>query len=85
MLPPRTITRRIIAHSRHLVLAQGMKRALRRLERSEPELASFVMEAAGRLYADLDQSCASHEDVLAIHRESVLLVLVAVEATRRST
>lgn len=84
MLPPRKITARVVAQSRRIVLAQGTKRAMRRLELTESELAAFVMEAAGRLYADLDRSCASHDDVRAIHRRIVLLVLVAIEATRRA-
>jgi hypothetical protein len=62
----------------------GTRRALRRLERTEPELAGYLMERSGELYAALDAACPSHATVLILHRKAVLLTLTCVESLRRS-
>lgn len=63
----------------------GVKRAMRELERREPDLAEYVMETSTRLYARLDRACASHRAARSIHTDATLLVLVCTEAMRRST
>ncbi len=67
------------------VRALRVRRAVRELERREPDLAEYVMETSTRLYARLDRACPSHRAVKGIHDEVVLLVLVCIEATRRSS
>lgn len=85
MLPPRSIDARTVVQVGLLIDDLGVTRALRRLERAEPALAGFVMEEVGELYAELDRACASYDDVLALHRKTVELVLVSIEAVRRSS
>jgi hypothetical protein len=75
----------VVAAADRFVRGVDMPRALRRLERSEPGLAEYLMEAATRLYTSLDRACPSHRRLRAIHAEAVLLALVCIEAVRRST
>ena len=82
-MPEHSITAADVLEADLLVRGLGQRRALRRLEAAEPELASYLMETATRLYARLDRSCASHARAKAIHRDAVLLALVCVEAVRR--
>lgn len=84
MLPKDSITAAQVVEADLLIRSLGERRAMRRLEAAEPELASYLMESATRLYARLDRSCASHSRVKGIHRDAVRLALVCVEAVRRS-
>ena len=84
MLPDRCVNPATVLDVDLLVRGLGVRRALRQLERAEPELASYLMESATRLYGRLDEACPSHRRVRAIHREAVLLALVCIEAVRRS-
>jgi hypothetical protein len=79
------ISTRTISEADLRVRALGVRRAVRELERQEPDLAEYVMETSTRLYARLDRACASHRAVKRIHEELVLLVLLCIEATRRSS
>jgi hypothetical protein len=67
------------------IRALGGRRAMRELERREPNLAEYAMETSTRLYARLDRACASRRAAHGIHKQAVLLVLVCIEAVRRST
>ena len=84
MLPKHSISAAEAIEADLLVPGFGEHRALRQLEAAEPELASYLMETATRLYARLDRSCRSHTRVKAIHRHAVMLALVCIEAVRRS-
>ena len=66
------------------VRGMGVKRAMRELERHEPDLAEYVMETSTRLYAQLDRACASIRAARSIHTDATLLVLICTEATRRA-
>ena len=79
------ITARTVMEADLRVRALGVRRAVRELERREPDLAEYVMETSTRLYARLDRACASHRAVKAMHDEVVVLVLVCIEATRRTS
>jgi hypothetical protein len=63
---------------------RGVRRSLQLLERDEPELASYVMEVGAELYGRLDRACERHGAVRSLHRRWMTLVLVSLEATRRS-
>ncbi len=84
MLPDRPVTAATVLEADLLVRGTGVRRSLRGLERAEPELASYLMESATRLYGRLDRACPSHRRVRAVHGEAVLLALVCIEAVRRS-
>ena len=84
MLPDRSVTAATMLEADLLVRGAGVRQTLRRLERVEPELASYLMESATRLYGRLEQACPSHRRVRAVHGEAVLLALVCIEAVRRS-
>ena len=79
------VTVRMIRGAATHVRARGVRRALRTLERREPDLAEYVMEMSTDIYARLDRACESHRAVRSIHEEMVLMVLVSIEAVRRST
>ena len=81
----RHITARTVMEADLRVRALGVRRAVRQLERREPDLAEYVMETSTRLYARLDRACPSHRAVKGIHDEAVLLVLVCIEAMRRTS
>jgi hypothetical protein len=66
------------------IRAIGVRTAIQQLERDEADLANYVMESASRLYGDLDRACTSHRRAKSVHRQSVQLVLVSVEAVRGS-
>ena len=78
------ITTRAVMEADLRAWGLGVRRAIRELERQEPDLAEYVMETSTRLYARLDRSCASHRAARGIHKEAVLLVLVCIDAVRRS-
>ena len=84
MLLDRSVNPATVLKADLLVRGVGARRAMRQLERAEPELASYLMESATRLYGRLDQACPSHRRVRALHGEAVLLALVCIEAVRRS-
>ncbi|HEV2294523.1 MAG TPA: hypothetical protein VGR35_11760 [Tepidisphaeraceae bacterium] len=84
MLPDRSVTAMDVLDANRLIRAMGVRRAVRRLESVEPELAGFFMEAATELYAELDDSVTQHGRAKEIHRNAVLLALVSIEAVRRS-
>ena len=79
------VTAAAVAASDRHVRRIGVRRALRRLEKAEPELAEYLMESATMLYAKLDRSGAAYRSVRAIHTQAVMLALVCINATRRST
>jgi uncharacterized protein (DUF2461 family) len=62
----------------------GVRRAIRDLEREEPDLAEYLMETSTRLYARLDHLCPHPRAARAMHRQVVLATLICVEAVRRS-
>lgn len=66
------------------VRSVGVRRAIRELERHEPDLAEYLMETSTRLYARLEKACRSHRTARSTHRQAVLMVLVCTEAVRRS-
>ena len=84
MLPRHSVTAAAVLRAERTTNRCGVRRGIRRLERFEPELASYVMERSGELYAALDRACRSHADVKRLHDGMVLLVLASVEALRRS-
>ena len=84
MLPKDSVTAAGVVEADLLIRSLGERRAMRWLEAAEPELASYLMESATRLYARLDRSCPSHTRVKSIHRDAVRLAMVCVEAVRRS-
>lgn len=84
MLPDRSVRLAVLRDAEQHVKQLGTRRALRRLERTEPELASYLMERSSDLYAALDAACPSHTTVLILHREAVLLALTGIESLRRS-
>src|SRR5690348_5275016 len=84
MLPRRSIDAHRVLESDLWVRGEGVKRAMRRLERAEPELAEYVMETAGKLFADLNRSCRSYATARSLHRRAVMLTLVCIETVRRS-
>ena len=81
----RPITTRTVMQADLRIRALGVRRAMRELERQEPNLAEYAMETSTRLFGRLDRACASHRAAQVIHNEAVLLVLVCIEAVRRST
>src|SRR5438046_7618820 len=85
MLANNTISAQRVLEADLLIRGRGIPRALRQLERHEPNLAEYVMESATRLYEKFDRACPSHRQARALHSQSVQLVLVSVEAVRRST
>jgi hypothetical protein len=84
VLSDRSITAATVLDADALVRGRGATRGVRRLERCEPELASYLMKTSTRLYGELDRACPSHVDVRSIHRDAVLLALACIEAVRRS-
>ena len=84
MLPDRSVRLAVLREAEHHVDQIGTRQALRRLERTEPELASYLMEKSGDLYAALDAACPSHARVLILHQEAVLLTLTCIESLRRT-
>lgn len=66
------------------VLGMGVRRAMRQLERQEPDLAEYLMETLTRLYGRLEGACGSRRSAGSVHRQAVLLVLICTEAVRRS-
>ena len=79
------ITPQFVMEADLRVRALGVRRAVRELERQEPDLAEYMMETSTRLYARLGGACPSHRAVKGIHDEVVLLVLVCIEAVRRTS
>ena len=63
------ITARIVMEADLRVRALGVRRAVRELERREPDLAEYVMETSTDIYARLDRACESHRAVRSIHDE----------------
>jgi hypothetical protein len=84
MFSDRSVTAATVLEADLLVRGVGVRRAMRQLERAEPELASYLMESATRLYGRLDQASPSHRWARAVHGDAVLLALVCIEAVRRS-
>ena len=85
MLPDRSVRPAVLRDAERHMMQLGTRRALRRLERTEPELASYLMERSGELYAALDAACPSHATVLVLHRQAVLLTLTCIESLRRTS
>ncbi len=84
MLPDRSVRPAILRDAEQHIIHLRTRRALRRLERAEPQLASYLMEHATQLYAAMDEACPSHAKVLTLHRQAVLLTLTCIESVRRS-
>ncbi|HEV7298056.1 MAG TPA: hypothetical protein VGN72_01735 [Tepidisphaeraceae bacterium] len=84
MLPNRSVRPAALREAEQHVKRLGTRRALRQLERTEPELASYLMERSTELYVALDAACPSHATVLILHREAVLMTLTCIESLRRS-
>jgi hypothetical protein len=84
MLPKHSIAERAVLEAHLRVRGQGVKKALRGLERSEPDLAEYLMETSVKLYGELDRACPSHRTVKAIHTKMMLMTLVCIETVRRS-
>ena len=80
----RSITARTILAADVRVRNIGLRRAMRELERCEPELAEYVMEKSTSLYARLERACPAHRSARSLHRQMVSLVLISIEAMRRS-
>jgi hypothetical protein len=78
------ITTRTVMEADLRIRALGVRRAMRELERQQPDLAEYGMETSTRLFARLDRACASHRAAQGIHNQAVLLVLVCIEAVRRT-
>ena len=78
------ISRRTIRAAGKRIHLLGVRKAVRELERQEPNLAEYVMERSTELYGGLDRACPSHRQVKVLHRQVVMLVLVSIEALRRS-
>lgn len=84
MLRDRSVSSRAVVDAEAHLRRIGVRRAVRRLEVAEPELASYLMEAATRLYGELDDAVEAHAKVRSVHRDAVLLALTCIEAVRRS-
>ena len=84
MLPSRTVKSKNLAAADRLVQRSRLRRAVRELEREEPELASYLMESASQLYGDLDRAVVSYRTVRSLHDQAVRMTLVCIEAIRRS-
>lgn len=81
----RPITTRTVMEADLRIRALGARRAMRELERDEPDLAEYVMETSTRLYARLERACPSQHAARGIHRQAVLMVLISIETFRRSS
>lgn len=81
----RSITTRLVRDAERHVGKLGPRRCLRRLEVTEPQLASYLMEEGTRLYTDLDVACRSYADVQVIHKRFMRLTLVCIESLRKAT
>ena len=84
MLPSRTVSAENVAAADRLLQRSRLRRAVRELEREEPELASYLMESGSRLYGELDRAVASYPAVRRLHDQAVRMTLVCIEAIRRS-
>lgn len=82
MLKRRSITAAAVLEADLQMRALGVRRAIRRLEQVEPELAGYLMETSTRLYARLSR--AGGRSAAALNRQAMLMTLVCVEAVRRS-
>ena len=64
----RSITARIVLAADVRVRSISLRRAMRELERREPELAEYVMEKSTSLYVRLERACPSHRSARSLHR-----------------
>ena len=84
MLAPGSIAAAAVLEADLRMRGMGVRRAIRQLERDEPELAEYLMETSTRLYARLDRGCRNRRRVAVLHRQAVLMSLICIEALRRS-
>lgn len=80
----RSISAAAVLEADLLVRGMGVRRAIRHLERVEPNLAEYLMETSTRLYAQLERSCRSGRRARVLNRQAVLMTLACLEALRRS-
>jgi hypothetical protein len=84
MLASRSISARAVLEADLRMRGIGVRRAVRQLERDEPELAEYLMETSTRLYARLDRSCREQRTAAALNQHAVLMTLICIDALRRS-
>ena len=67
-----------------LVTSRGRVKSLRALEKTQPPLAGYVMDATSSLWAPLARACDSPAAARRIERRVMVLALTCVEAVLRS-
>jgi hypothetical protein len=79
-----SVNTQVIRETESIIRTQGVHLALRLLRWTEPQLASYLMEASSEIYGSLDAVCESQGRVKEIHDQMLVMTFVCIESLRAS-